>query len=160
MARAAAPMLRGLRGLTSTTRKRSSAECGDKGDEFTAGEKSMKERDKEEPSKSKSPPEGHATRPPGRRLAWAARGNIDCGQVEIKSVPAWTKAPPLYGAAGTAESIRSGTPTRSESSVPSVVGGASDRGAAVWSMCRRNAEPAGRSVWQLHWKPGLMKRRS
>jgi len=74
----------------------------------------MKERDKEEPSKSKSPPEGHATR----------------------------------------------TSARSEPSVPSAVGGASDRGGAVWSMCRRNAGPAGRSVWQLHWKPGLMKRRS
>src|SRR5713101_493064 len=39
MARAAAPMLRGLRGLTRTTHKRSSSEYGDKGDEFTAGEK-------------------------------------------------------------------------------------------------------------------------
>src|SRR5882762_895659 len=39
IARAAAPMLRGLRGLTRTTRKRSSSDWGDKGDEFTAGEK-------------------------------------------------------------------------------------------------------------------------
>jgi len=39
IARAAAPMLRGLRGLTSTMRKRSSSHWGDKGDEFTAGEK-------------------------------------------------------------------------------------------------------------------------
>src|SRR5260221_165791 len=38
MARAAAPMLRGLRGATSTTRRRSDSALGDKEDEFTGGE--------------------------------------------------------------------------------------------------------------------------
>src|SRR5713226_3645430 len=38
MARAAAPMLRGLRGATRMTRRRSDSALGDKGDEFTAVE--------------------------------------------------------------------------------------------------------------------------
>jgi len=39
MARAAAPMFKGLRGATRTTRKRSDSAFKDKGDEFTAGGK-------------------------------------------------------------------------------------------------------------------------
>jgi hypothetical protein len=27
------------------------------------------------------------------RLAWAARGNIDCGRVETKSLPNWPEFP-------------------------------------------------------------------
>src|SRR5260370_27309844 len=51
MARAAAPMLRGLRELTSTTRKRSSSGRGDMRDEFTAGveQRSKDERKRERP---------------------------------------------------------------------------------------------------------------
>jgi hypothetical protein len=58
--------------------------------------------------------------PPGRwrygrrRLARAAKGNIDCGRVETKKAcQPGRKFPPLHGPAGTAESIRSRTPTGS-----------------------------------------------
>ena len=50
--------------------------------------------------------------PPGRRrcgrrrLARAARGNIDCGWVETKSLPPGRKFPPLHGPVGMAESNR------------------------------------------------------
>ncbi len=38
----------------------------------------------------------------GERLAWAARGNIDCGRVEAISVPAWPEVPACRGSVGMA----------------------------------------------------------
>src|SRR2546421_8931289 len=104
--------------------------------------------------------------PPGRRrygrgrLARAARGNIDCGRVATKSLPAWPEAPTFAWACwhGRVHSIQG--PNMVGVFIRSVVGAASDRGAALWTMWRRNAAPAGGSEWQLHWKTGAMKQRS
>jgi len=46
MARAAAPMFRGFRGATRTTRKRSDSGLLDKEDEFTAGKKQLSQLEK------------------------------------------------------------------------------------------------------------------
>src|ERR1700704_4598035 len=136
MARAAAPMLRGLRGLTRTTRRRSNSASGDKGTEFTAGEK------KRSAEVNRRNAALHAAR---QRLARAARGNIDCGRIETKSLPVWPEVPAFRWACwhGRIQALHDSG--MAGVIIQSFADPASDRGAALRTARRRTSGLAGGS---------------